>query len=145
MANQRNINGAYNQGRQNQGRQGPRRFNGIPNQGNNRFRDQRPAPYVDGVPRRNYRPPVQGVTTHFTPAIAQSTSPIVTPHQRGRSFEVRPQYLSHLPAFYGKANEEPYLHLAEFETICGTIGGHGFSLDEVKLMMFQFSLKDRAK
>ncbi|KAI3693783.1 hypothetical protein L1987_76735 [Smallanthus sonchifolius] len=129
------------------GRQGPRMYNGVPPMGapNPPLREPRAGFYADGVPRRNYHRPAQGVTTHFRPMVAQSTSPIVPPNQDGRTFEVRPQYLGYLPTFYGKPNEEPYLHLAEFENICGTIGGHGFSLDEVKLMMFQFTLKDRAK
>ncbi|KAI3743559.1 hypothetical protein L1987_61269 [Smallanthus sonchifolius] len=129
------------------GRQGPRMYNGVPHMGapNPPLREPRAGFYADGVPRRNYHRPAQGVTTHFRPMVAQSTSPIVPPNQDGRTFEVRPQYLGYLPTFYGKPNEEPYLHLAEFENICGTIGGHGFSLDEVKLMMFQFTLKDQAK
>jgi hypothetical protein len=53
--------------------------------------------------------------------------------------------LGRLPSFYGKSTEEPYLHLSEFEAICGTIGGQGFSLDEIKLVLFQFTLKDKAK
>ena len=93
----------------------------------------------------NYQPPPQGVDSHFRPAIAVNASPIVPPVLRGRAFEVRPQCLSILPSFYGKATEEPYLHLSEFEAICGTIGDQGFSPDEVKLVLFQFTLKDKAK
>ncbi|XP_021995759.1 uncharacterized protein LOC110892936 [Helianthus annuus] len=46
---------------------------------------------------------------------------------------------------HGESNDEPYTHLAEFSSICNTIGGHNFALEEVKLRLFQFSLKDKAK
>nr|XP_043622480.1 uncharacterized protein LOC122594065 [Erigeron canadensis] len=80
-------------------------------------------PHNRAMPNMNYQPPPQGVDSHFRPAIAVNASPIVPPVLRGRAFEVRPQCLSILPSFYGKATEEPYLHLSEFEAICGTIGG----------------------
>ncbi|KAI3784060.1 hypothetical protein L1987_43152 [Smallanthus sonchifolius] len=59
--------------------------------------------------------------SHFHSAIALNSSPIVPPVVRGRAFEVRPQYLGFLPHFFGKATGEPYIHLSEFEAICGTI------------------------
>ena len=115
------------------------------NQQQNPLRGNVQRQYVDGVPRVNYRPPARGVGSYFIPVATEHTSHVVPPHQNGRSFEVRPQYLSHLPTFYGKATEEPYLHIAEFVSICNTIGGHGFTQEEVKLMMFQFTLKDQAR
>jgi hypothetical protein len=77
--------------------------------------------------------------------VTRNSSPIVPPHLRGRSFEIRPNYLTIIPIFRGSATEEAYVHLHEFEAICSTIGGQGFSPDEVKLNMFQVSLKYRAK
>ncbi|KAI3755031.1 hypothetical protein L1987_54824 [Smallanthus sonchifolius] len=70
---------------------------------------------------------------------------IVERENRGNAFEIRPGCLGILPHFYGRATEEPYTHLFEYEATCWTIGGHGFTTDEVKLVLFQFSLKDRAK
>ncbi|KAK1433898.1 hypothetical protein QVD17_10816 [Tagetes erecta] len=87
----------------------------------------------------------QGVDSHFRPAITVNSSPVIPPIQRGRAFEVRPQCLGILPHFHGTALEEPYLHISEFEASCSTIGGQGFSPDEVKLVLFQFTLKDKAK
>ncbi|XP_022013910.1 uncharacterized protein LOC110913383 [Helianthus annuus] len=60
-------------------------------------------------------------------------------------FDCKPHYINILPHFNGRSNDEPYTHLAEFSAICSTIGGHDFSLEEVKLRLFQFSLKDKAK
>ncbi|KAD6454541.1 hypothetical protein E3N88_09247 [Mikania micrantha] len=60
----------------------------------------------------NYSPhgeaPVQGVDSHFRPTVTQNPSPIVPPLLRGRSFEIRPQYLAIIPNFRGTATEEPY-------------------------------------
>ena len=78
--------------------------------------------------------------------IVTNSSAIVTPVGfNGRKFEVRPQYLGHLPEFFGKRTEEPYLHIASFDSICQTIGASGFTEDDVKLMLFQFTLKDKAR
>ncbi|KAD2393524.1 hypothetical protein E3N88_40501 [Mikania micrantha] len=93
----------------------------------------------------HHRAPVQGVDSHFRPTVTQNPSPIVPPLLRGRSFEIRPQYLAIIPNFRGTATEEPYVHISEFGAICSTIGGQGFTPDEVKLNLFQFSLKERAK
>ncbi|XP_021971596.1 uncharacterized protein LOC110866759 [Helianthus annuus] len=57
----------------------------------------------------------------------------------------KPHYINILPHFNGRSNDEPYTHLAEFSSICNTIRGHNFALEEVKLRLFQFSLKDKAK
>ncbi|KAK1430664.1 hypothetical protein QVD17_13567 [Tagetes erecta] len=108
-----------------------------------------------GNPQNNFGDPnhgqgmmgqqVMGVDSHFRPTIHMNPSPIVPPHCNGRQFEIRPQYLSIIPTFRGFASDEPYTHLYEFASICSTIGSQGFTPDEVKLNLFQFSLKDRAK
>ncbi|XP_076896388.1 uncharacterized protein LOC143549368 [Bidens hawaiensis] len=61
------------------------------------------------------------------------------------TFLVRQSKLNGMPTFHRKAYEEPYLHLSEFNAICSTISSQGFTADEVKLVVFQFSLKDLAK
>ncbi|XP_022032631.1 uncharacterized protein LOC110933733 [Helianthus annuus] len=60
-------------------------------------------------------------------------------------FDCKPHYINILPHFNGRSNDEPYTHLAEFLAICSTIRGHDFALEEVKLRLFQLSLKDKAK
>ena len=125
--------------------QGPRIPHGPPPRQYRRGIPPNHQPHNRAMPNMNYQPPPQGVDSHFRPAIAMNASPIVPPVLRGRAFEVRPQCLSILPSFYGKAVEEPYLHVSEFEAICGTIGGRGFSPNEFKIVLFQFTLKDKAK
>ncbi|KAF5757652.1 putative nucleotidyltransferase, Ribonuclease H [Helianthus annuus] len=123
--------------------------NGVPQfnagRANNRFRGDQ-IQFVDGVPQVVQGAPIQGVEGHCRPVVVPNSSAIVTPvGNNNRPFEVRPQYLGHLPEFYGKRTEEPYLHIASFDSICQTIGVSGFTKDDVKLMLFQFTLKDKAR
>ncbi|XP_021980449.1 uncharacterized protein LOC110876589 [Helianthus annuus] len=106
------------------------------------------------APRQRQRDPrfpdpnIRGVESHFRPHIAEHASPIVMPVAPGnveRSFEAKPHILNMLPTFHGKGTEEPYAHIADFEAVCGMITGHGFTSDQVKLVLFQFSLKDAAR
>ncbi|KAI3806608.1 hypothetical protein L1987_22518 [Smallanthus sonchifolius] len=99
-----------------------------------------------GVPRRYNREAVRGIEAHFRPVITNNPSPVVIPqNNQGRTFEVRTNSLQSLPKYKGLATEEPYFHLEAYDSICNTIGGQGFSSDEVKLVLFQFSLEDKAK
>ena len=50
-----------------------------------------------------------------------------------------------LPSFYGNTNEDPYKHLDEFLEICSTVKIQNFIDDALKLTLFPFSLKDKAK
>ncbi|XP_021995751.2 uncharacterized protein LOC110892925 [Helianthus annuus] len=99
-----------------------------------------------GAPQRHHREVVRGIEAHFRPIITNNPSPVVIPHRAdGRTFEVRTTALQSLPKFKGLATEEPYFHLETYVSICNTIGGQWFSADDVKLVLFQFSLEDKAK
>ena len=50
-----------------------------------------------------------------------------------------------LPSFYGLTNEDPNKHLDEFLEICSTVKIQHFSDDGLRLKLFPFFLKDRAK
>ena len=50
-----------------------------------------------------------------------------------------------LPSFYGNTNEDPYKYLDEFLEICSTVKIQNFTDDALKLTLFPFSLKDKAK
>ncbi|KAJ0795307.1 putative retrotransposon gag domain-containing protein [Helianthus annuus] len=99
-----------------------------------------------GVPRRHLRENVRGIEAHFRPVITQNPSPVVIPHNdQGRTFEVRTNSLQSLPKYKGLATEEPYFHLEAYDSICNTLRSQGFSADDIKLVLFQFSLEDKAK
>ena len=50
-----------------------------------------------------------------------------------------------LPSFHGLDLENLYLHLREFEEVCNTYNDLNCSMNIIKLKLFPFSLKDKAK
>ena len=50
-----------------------------------------------------------------------------------------------LPNFHGLDNENPYLHLREFEEVYNTYNDLNCSMNTIRLKLFPFSLKDKAK
>ncbi|XP_024178805.1 uncharacterized protein LOC112184801 [Rosa chinensis] len=82
----------------------------------------------------------------FTAPTALTTSSciVVAPIHAGVRFEIRPATIQSLPNFYGKTNEDPYLHVEEFKDICGTFQ-YEISDEQIRLRLFPFSLKDKAR
>ncbi|XP_022013918.1 uncharacterized protein LOC110913391 [Helianthus annuus] len=77
-----------------------------------------------GAPQRHQREVVRGIEAHFRAIITNNPSPVVIPHYAdGRTFEVR---------------KPPY-------KVYQSSRGQGFSADDFKLVLFQFSLEDKAK
>ena len=54
-------------------------------------------------------------------------------------------YCATLPTFHGMESENPYAHIKEFEDVCNTFREGGASIDLMKLKLFPFTLKDKAK
>jgi hypothetical protein len=50
-----------------------------------------------------------------------------------------------LPSFYGLDVENSYLHLREFKEVCNTYNDLNYSMNTIRLKLFSFSLKDKAK
>jgi hypothetical protein len=50
-----------------------------------------------------------------------------------------------LPTFHGLDLENPYLHLREFEEVCNTYNDINCSMNTIRLKLFPFSLKYKAK
>ncbi|GAV82341.1 hypothetical protein CFOL_v3_25793 [Cephalotus follicularis] len=82
---------------------------------------------------------------HFTPCAYTTTSCIRVPVVQPAHYETKSSIIQILPSFYGLANAEPYKHLNEFIEICSTFKIQNLSEDALKLILFPFSLKDRAK
>ncbi|XP_022856962.1 uncharacterized protein LOC111378029 [Olea europaea var. sylvestris] len=57
----------------------------------------------------------------------------------------QPGMIPLLPNFHGLESESPYLHLKEFEEVCATFNDQTCPNEIVKLKLFPFSLKDKAK
>ncbi|KAM1331871.1 hypothetical protein ACFX2H_043977 [Malus domestica] len=63
----------------------------------------------------------------------------------GTSFEIKPHILNILPSFHGLPNSDPNMHLVDFIEACDNTIIRGFSSETIKLRLFPFSLKDKAK
>ncbi|CAL8993098.1 unnamed protein product [Prunus brigantina] len=50
-----------------------------------------------------------------------------------------------LPTYYGNTTEDPYMHIKQFFEICATIKIQGLDDEQIKMRLFPFSLKDKAK
>ncbi|RVW58970.1 hypothetical protein CK203_107364 [Vitis vinifera] len=58
---------------------------------------------------------------------------------------IRPHIVPLLPIFHGMESENPYQHIKEFEDVCNTFRESGASIDLMRLKLFPFTLKDKAK
>lgn len=50
-----------------------------------------------------------------------------------------------LPNFHGLEYESPYLHFRDFDEVCATFNDQVCTTEIIKLKLFHFSLKDKAK
>ena len=50
-----------------------------------------------------------------------------------------------LPIFHGMASKNPYLHIRELEEVCNTFKEETATMDLMRLKLFPFTLKDKAK
>ena len=60
-------------------------------------------------------------------------------------FEIKPGVIQLLPKFHDLDSKSPYLHLKEFDEVCGTLHHAGVIEEIVRLKIFQLSLKEKAK
>ncbi|KAL6350662.1 hypothetical protein AAG906_028114 [Vitis piasezkii] len=58
---------------------------------------------------------------------------------------IRPHIVPLLPTFHGMESENPYAHIKEFEEVCNTFQEGGASINLMRLKLFPFTLKDKAK
>ena len=91
-------------------------------------------------------PPLERPFKDYFSSLANlSTSCIIYPNVAARSFELKLSVLNYLPTFYELENENSYNHQNDFHAVCQTFKYENFSDDDVKLILFPFSLKDRAR
>ncbi|RVW64727.1 hypothetical protein CK203_063133 [Vitis vinifera] len=58
---------------------------------------------------------------------------------------IRPYIVPLLPTFHGMESENPYAYIKEFEDVCNTFQEGETSIDLMRLKLFPFTLKDKAK
>ncbi|RVW43639.1 hypothetical protein CK203_097046 [Vitis vinifera] len=54
-------------------------------------------------------------------------------------------YCATSTTFHGMESENPYAHIKEFEDVCNTFQEGGASIDLMRIKLFPFTLKDKAK
>ncbi len=52
------------------------------------------------------------------------------------TFEIKPGVIQLLPKFHGLDSKSPYLHLKEFDEVCGTLHYAGVTEEIVRLKLF---------
>ena len=82
---------------------------------------------------------------YFMANIYTPTSCITRPDVRANQFEIKASIIQMLPSFHGLSNEDPHSHLDDFLEICSTVRINNFGDDVLRLTLFSFSLKDKAK
>ncbi|KAM2890004.1 hypothetical protein FF1_013565 [Malus domestica] len=70
---------------------------------------------------------------------------IVYVDEEGNAFEIRHNMLEILPTFHGLAHEDPNMHITEFLMGCRNILVKGFTAESIKLRLFPYSLKNKAR
>jgi hypothetical protein len=82
---------------------------------------------------------------HYVPPTYTPTSSFQLPDITAAHFEIKSGFIQMLPLFYGLNTEDPYKHLDEFIEICSTIRLQNFIEDALRMCLFPFSLKEKAK
>ena len=91
------------------------------------------------------RVPHVALQDHYIPPTYTTPSCLRLPDITATHYEIKPSTIQSLPTFLGLTHENPYDFLSEFQTICSTIQLTRFTEDALKMRLFIFALKDRAK
>ena len=96
----------------------------------------------------NNNPQQRRVLASYTFANARHCwSSILTPNVNANNFELKPQLITLVQnncSFGGGPLEDPNQHLSTFLRICYTVKTNGVPPDSYKLLLFPFSLRDKA-
>ena len=97
-----------------------------------------------GENEHNNAIPVRTLRDYLQRTRASTPSCIVFPNVVG-NFEMKPGVIQLLPKFHGLDSENPHLHLKEFDKVCATSQYNNVTDDVVRLKLFPFSSKEKAK
>ena len=85
---------------------------------------------------------------YAVPTLDGCAPSIRRPVIQANNFEIKPsiiQMIQQSVQFGGSATDDPNLHVQNFLEICDTFKNNGVSDDAIRLRLFPFSLRDKAK
>ncbi|KAH9697831.1 hypothetical protein KPL71_023777 [Citrus sinensis] len=85
---------------------------------------------------------------YVVPTVNGARSSIARPAVQANNFEIKPaiiQMIQTLVQFTGMPNDDPNAHIANFLEICDAFKQNGVSDNAIRLRLFLFSLRDKAK
>ena len=82
-----------------------------------------------------------------TPGVYSQTPGITIPPIAANNFELKPAliFMVQQSQFGGSLMEDHNLHLSVFLEVCDTLKINGASIDAIRLRLFPFSLRDKAR
>ncbi|KAK5775790.1 hypothetical protein PVK06_043731 [Gossypium arboreum] len=96
----------------------------------------------------NQNPTPRTMYDYAKPSLTGTESSIVRPAIAANNFELKPntiQMIQQFVQFDGLQDEDPNTHLANFLEFCNTFKINGVSVDAIRLRLFPFSLRNKAK
>ncbi|CAL9021126.1 unnamed protein product [Prunus brigantina] len=78
------------------------------------------------------------------PTIPASPSSILLP-TTARNYELKSSHLNMLPSFYGLPNEDPLTHIKDIFNVVSSFPLTGVTEDQLRMRVFPYTLKDKAK
>ncbi|KAH9768811.1 phosphatidylinositol-3-phosphatase myotubularin-1 [Citrus sinensis] len=85
---------------------------------------------------------------YVVPTVNGARSSIARPAVQANNFEIKPAIIQMIQTsvqFIGMPNDDPNAHIANFLEICDTFKQNGVSDNAIRLRLFPFSLRDKAK
>ena len=84
---------------------------------------------------------------YAVPNVAATTSGIRRPTVQANNFEIKPSFIQMVQSnqFGGMSKDDPNAHIAYFLEVCDLYKINGVSEDAIRLRVFPFSLRDKAK
>ena len=74
-----------------------------------------------------------------------TTNSCICPLEEANRFPVKPEMICLLPKYQGFDSENPYSYMREFEDVCSAFLSTSSPLHIICLILFPFSLKEKAK
>ncbi|KAK9008548.1 hypothetical protein V6N11_075437 [Hibiscus sabdariffa] len=96
----------------------------------------------------NQQPPIRTVRDYLAEDLEGLNPAVTMPEFEAEHFELKPvmfNMLNTLGQFGGSPTENARQHLKSFLEICNSFKIHGVSNDVLKLKLFPYSLRDKAK